>query len=142
MKTISYRQGYKYQLFTEYSVMIPAFKSEKYIVSPSGYITLSGEGLLTVSKGYAWDGASGPSVDTHSFMRGSLVHDALYQLMREELITSDGCRDKADILLRELCEEDGMGYFRAWYVYHAVRFGGGYAADPNNRGEVFISPNE
>jgi hypothetical protein len=35
------------------------------------------------SKGYAWNGPSGPTLDTRNFMRGSLVHDALYQLMRE-----------------------------------------------------------
>jgi len=37
-------------------------------------------GSLCIREGYSWDGPSGPAIDTVDFMRGSLVHDALYQL--------------------------------------------------------------
>jgi hypothetical protein len=87
--------------------------------------------------GYAWDGPSGPTWDTDTFMRGSLVHDAMYQLMRL------GCMDRvhrcyADELLRDICIEDGMWSFRAWYVYKAVRSCGESAA--TNSREVKVAP--
>ena len=76
---------------------------------------------LKIKNAYAWDGPSGPAIDTKSFMRGSLVHDALYQLMREKHLDRKLWRPYVDKLLRKICLEDGMSKFRAWYVYHGVR---------------------
>lgn len=115
---------YKYKLTEEYRYQTGIEGH------PGGnaYVTLSSGGLLTMRAGYAWDGASGPTIDTPSFLRGSLVHDALYQLMREGKLGLD-CRDRADRLLERICIEDGMFRFRAAYVYRAVRlFGAGNAA--------------
>lgn len=53
-------------------------------------------------------------------MRASLVHDALYQLLRNKKIKK-AYRKEADKTLRRLCLEDGMNRLRAWYVYKAVR---------------------
>jgi len=44
-------------------------------------------GTLAISAGYSWDGPSGPTIDTKTFMRGSLIHDAIYQLIREGALT-------------------------------------------------------
>jgi hypothetical protein len=60
-----------------------------------------------ISKGYAWDGPSGPTIDTGNFMRGSLIHDALYQLMRTGNLPTS-FRERADLLLRKTCIDDGM----------------------------------
>ena len=95
----------------------------------NSYVTLSASGLLTIREGYAWDGASGPTIDTPSFLRGSLVHDTLYQLMRESMLAME-LRDRADRLLEKICIEDGMFRFRAAYVYHAVRLFGASNAAP------------
>lgn len=84
-------------------------------------------GSLVIKKGYAWDGPSGPTIDTKNFMRGSLIHDALYQLIREGVIPKSS-RKKADKILYRLCREDGMEWFRAQYVYRAVRMFGGSSA--------------
>ncbi len=67
---------------------------------------------------------SGPTIDTKSFMRGSLAHDALYQLMHEKLLTVADARELADKVLRDICITDGMWKVRAWWVYRAVRIGG------------------
>jgi hypothetical protein len=83
------------------------------------YIEFLGDGTLTIRHGYAWDGASGPAVDSKDFMRGSLVHDVLYQLIIEKHLPLS-YRDKADRLLQQMCKEDGMWAIRAWYVYQAV----------------------
>jgi hypothetical protein len=110
------RRRYKYTLFDDY-------RHETGITPPHAittrFIDLDMSGLLTVKKNYAWDGASGPVFDTKRIMRGSLVHDALYQLMREKHLPQKA-RENADWLLREICLEDGMPEFNADLVYLAV----------------------
>ena len=84
------------------------------------FITLMDDGLLVVSPGYLWDGPSGPTIDSDCGMRGSLVHDCLYELMRRSLLESTW-REYADRLLRETCIEDGMSEARANIWYASVR---------------------
>lgn len=89
------------------------------------YCSISASGLLTIKPGYCWDGPSGPTFDTKSFMRGSLIHDALYQLLREtgfgDGLPHDSRRKRADKILRDVCLQDGMWAWRAAWVYRAVR---------------------
>jgi hypothetical protein len=118
---------YKYQLMEPYNLKIG---TEGYSVD-SPYVKLDTEGHLEISKGYAWDGPSGPSFDTLNFMRGSLVHDALYQLIRIKKIPYR-YKEYADLLLKKICLEDGMSNFRANYVYQAVKFFGGASAKPGS----------
>jgi Protein of unknown function (DUF1353) len=137
MECISYKKGYKYQLVEEYSTDIPIKPDENII---SDYINLSSDGKLVIKKGYAWDGPSGPTWDTLNFMRGSLVHDALYQLMRAEKLDKDKYREPADRLLQKMCKEDGMSSIRAWVVYQGVRLGGELSADPVNIKPIIRAP--
>lgn len=105
---IKYRAGYKYQLAADYSV-------ETNILGyniDTEYLKLVPNGILTLKEGYAWDGASGPTYDSKDSMRGSLVHDALYQLMRLGLLP-ESCREQSDKLLHDICVEDGMNGVRA-----------------------------
>jgi hypothetical protein len=95
------------------------------------YLSLGNDGILIIKKGYAWDGPSGPTIDTLSFMRGSLVHDALYQLMRMGKILYSH-KDHADRLLQKICIDDGMSKVRAWGVYQAVKLFGGSSAKPGS----------
>jgi len=137
MSCIAYKSGYKYQLREIYSVTIdikPAATID------TEYIKLDTDGNLTIAKGYAWDGPSGPTIDTRDFMRGSLVHDALYQLMREGHLDNHNYRDDADRILQRLCKEDGMWSARAWWVYEAVRRFADPAADPASEKPVIHAP--
>jgi len=84
-------------------------------------------GILMAKNGYEWDGASGPAIDTANFMRGSCLHDLLYQLMREGVIDRK-YRKRCDQIMREICLEDGMSKIRAWWVYSGVRIGAGVSA--------------
>jgi hypothetical protein len=133
---IKYKAGYKYQLAEEYQVLI-LIKGKTISHGP---IKLTVAGWLTIKKGYAWDGPSGPAIDTKNFMRGSLVHDALYQLMRKKRIGSKKYRGVADSLLRQMCLEDGMSRIRAWWVYKSVVWFGASAADPSNKKEILTAP--
>ncbi len=122
------RRLYKYTLYTEYQHQTELRVAQPIAIPP--VIVLDPNGLLTIKKGYAWDGPSGPTIDTPNFMRGSLVHDVLYQLMREELIPQEH-REYADKLLHQICLEDGMSALRAWVVYQGVRLGGASSAAPD-----------
>ena len=126
---------YKYQLMDEYIIQID-IKPVQNIESK--FLSLSSEGVLTIRKSYAWDGPSGPTIDTRNFMRGSLVHDALYQLMRLSALDYKVYRKRADEILREICPEDGMSSFRAWYVYQAVHLFAEGSARPREEPEIEI----
>ncbi len=100
-------------------------------------------GALTIKKSYAWDGPSGPTFDTRTLMRGSLVHDCLYQLLRETDFgapeTRDQHREQADEILYRICIEDGMWKWRAKWILAAVRKAGNAAAVRRQR-KIYEAP--
>jgi len=87
---------YKYQVLRPYRhrTRICGFTFE------SDYLKLDADGTLEVRKTYAWDGPSGPAPDVPCLMRASLVHDALYLLIRERAIPFE-LRDAADRICKE-----------------------------------------
>ena len=118
---IRYCAGYKYQLWDDYSKIngSPLQTTITGYDIHTAFITLTPDGLLDIKDYYAWDGCSGPTYDDDTNMRGGLIHDVLYQLMREGHLPI--CyKDIADKLLRDICIEDGMSEFRAWYYYKGV----------------------
>ncbi len=135
MKKIRYKGGYKYQLVEDYSVYVRIFPERH--VSCGGYIELSPSGILEIEEGYAWDGPSGPTIDIPSFMRGSLVHDALYQLLRlRPEFMPDDARHDADEELRRMCRQDGMWRWASNLVFWAVQKFGKISADPASRKKI------
>jgi len=83
-------------------------------------------GVLSIMSGYSFDGASG-AIDTSTVMAAALCHDALYQLMRDWYIPLS-CRKPADQLFYNICRESGCSWFRAQYMYRAIRMFGAKAA--------------
>ena len=104
------------------------------------FLRLETDGLLTISPGYSWDGASGPVVDTSEVMRASLVHDALYEFMRNLKLSARDWRDTADRLFEKLCVEDGVSPRTAHLYCLALEHFGGPSASPENKREVHIAP--
>lgn len=163
IKYKKYRKLYKYKLINPFSIEIDWLK-EKYwpkyewlignestiknsehmtpfnfLIVSTDYIKIhKKDGILELEKNYAWDGPSGPAIDTKNFMRSSLVHDALYQLMAIGIL-SNSYRKKADEEMRRISLEDGMSKFRAWYTYLAVRLFGAFYARPKSA-KVLIAP--
>ena len=135
-----YKGDYKY-VTAAVEAYETGIETEKLHTSSHG--ELSPSGRLTIKKGYAWDGPSGPTIDTPSIMRGSLVHDCLYQLLRETDFgapeTHDRRRKKADEILYQICIEDGMWKWRAKWILAAVRKGGGPAAARRRR-KIYEAP--
>ena len=81
---MDYRNGYKYQLAKNERFRTSfrpkwALKIER--------VSLDINGLMIVESGYAWDGASG-IIDRKTNLRASCGHDALYQLMRMDMLSS------------------------------------------------------
>lgn len=135
---IAYKEGYRYQLVDTYAYHIPEAypKNEKPIVTE--YLHLI-NGVLTIEKGYAWDGPSGPTIDTPDSLRGSLIHDALYQLIRLGHLPPKW-RRWADEMFRAILLEDGMVPERATLWYKAVRLFAGPASHPSAERPVLYAP--
>jgi hypothetical protein len=85
------------------------------------FIALDVAGNLLVKRGYAWDGPFGPVKDNRENMRASLVHDALYQLMRSEEISARTHRKAADKIFKKMCKNDGVSNLAASTYYKALR---------------------
>ena len=94
--------------------------------------------MLIISKGYRYDGPSGPTIDCKKSLRAALAHDALYQLIREDVIPKKS-RVLVDKLFYQILREDGFSKFRAKYYYYAVRLFGGIVNGLTKRAEREIS---
>jgi hypothetical protein len=85
-------------------------------------------------------------------MRGSLEHDALYQLVRRELLSEDqpvdiddetymfGVRTVIDNRLMETLEQDRMCTLRRGWVWVAVRWFGRDSVMASSRRKVIRAP--
>ena len=133
---IAYKGGYKYQLQEDYKGPTLVFPE---VLLSHDFISLTPDGTITIKAGYAWDGPSGPTVDTRNFMRGALVHDALYQLIREEFLHKSS-RLMADKTLFWYCRNDGMSRIRRTYIYYGVRWFAGFAASPSDEKPTKYAP--
>ena len=85
---------------------------------------------ITINKGFDFDGASIPmalwsiigSPFTGNYVRAALFHDGLYACC-----TLD--RKLSDEIFLDLMKEDGVGYFKRYSMYLAVRLFGAIAYD-------------
>lgn len=143
---IKYKKGYKYQLYKDYCIDTD-IKPKDVITIPQSpfrcpYVVLGTGGELNIYQGYAWDGATG-APDTKSVMRASLIHDALYQCMREYPTVFSplgGYRKSADKLFRKICIQDGLSRPIAWIYYIVIRFLGRKKALPGGSRKVITAP--
>ena len=129
-------KGWKYQMVEPFAITL-CFAPPSNITSE--FILLDIKGELTLKQYYAWDGASGPCPDTPNIMKGSLVHDALYQLMRLGFLSSS-YRKQADMELRRICVESGMNKICAGLVYWGCRVFCGLATWPRPKTPIYRIP--
>ncbi len=98
------------------------------------YVGIS-QGILVIAARYAWDGASFMPYKwfgtPKAWLTPSLVHDALYQLIREGLLDRQ-YREAADRLFRDMLIERGVWRIVAWGAYWAVRVFGNFAVRRTN----------
>ncbi len=133
---IFYRKGYKGSLWESYTLKVGIVGHE----FEHRLFRLTMDGWLTIHDDYPWDFASGPTFDTKNTIRGSLVHDALYEAIKLGLLpkTAEMYR-LADEELRKILLEDGMSQWRVRLWFWAVqKFGQGYSA--GNDDKILTAP--
>jgi hypothetical protein len=135
-RAVRYCDGYKYQ--TRKPVV---FKTD---IRPAAdcvtdLVLLRRDGTLIVDKYFAWDGASGPTWDAKTNMRGTLGHDARYYLIRIGGLDIKW-KEHADRLLERCMIEDGAWPIRARYYYWAVRCFGRRFCLPESVRKILRAP--
>ncbi len=143
---IKYRRGIKYQLWEDYWCFLSdAWKPyidnalRDFPEMQTQYFAIRPNAKLVAFKAYCWDGPSGPTVDTPDSLRGSLVHDVLYQAIRLGFLPAE-CRHLADLEFHRILLEDGMNPIRARAWFEAVKHFAGSAADPASERPVLTAP--
>lgn len=136
MLKIAFKKGYKYQLENDFQIQTSVLPPQHI---DTFFIQFQTNGELLLAKGYAWDGPSG-APDVSSFMRASLVHDALYQLMRNDYLDREDYRKPADRLLRQICIQDGMNPLLAGVAYGFVRTFGEPHTRRESKKELLFAP--
>lgn len=118
MKYSEYK--YKFKVEENFSIELPIK-----IADFEHMYASSKNGILEIKKGYAWDGASGPIINTRDTLVASLVHDVLYQAMRLNLIKPNSANRKiADKNFFEILKMNGVNSVRRKVWYFAVRLFG------------------
>lgn len=118
MKYTKYK--YKFKVEENFSIELP------YKIPDFEHLYASSkDSILEIKKGYAWDGASGPVINTQNTLIASLVHDVLYQAMRLNLIKPNKVNRKiADKNFFEILKMNGVNSVRRTVWYLAVRLFG------------------
>ncbi len=116
---------YKYRLTDDYRHMLWYFDpaDSATITDNQGrtWATLDA-GMLHIRRYYAWDGPSGPAVDTMNLSAPSLVHDCLIQMVAAGLLPRRPWKEYADKEYHVLSRAMGVNRFRAWLQYLAIRY--------------------
>ena len=150
MKIIEYwcdEDAPNYVLCEKVSIQTPiAIESSLTVRGASGYsyIDMETDGLLTINAEYAWDGATGIP-DNKKNIFASLVHDALYQILRDdhqrdEPLLDDTSRkqfrQRADKLFKDLYRKNGanglVDIFWTALAYNVLRLCGKRASQKSN----------
>lgn len=121
MAKLFYKDGYKGQVAKELIVRIP-IRPEKTIESE--FLQLDTRGYLTIRSGYAYDFASGPTIDWPPVVKAAaLIHDAGCQLQDEGHI-DDHQRKQFDKLFQCILKANTNKWlwWRWRYWYRGVRF--------------------
>lgn len=131
---------YKYQLAVTY-VHKTRIKPDDALPIRTEYVDLELDGTLTIRKGFAWDGASGPTYDSPSSIRASGMHDAFYFLMREDYLSKKN-KKAVDFLFMVTCIDAGMWKPRAKVWHFGVLVGGSWHLDkdPYPKPEILEAP--
>ncbi len=137
--SIKYKKGYKYQTGEDYickTGIVPC----KDGCADTDYLHLDPiDQRLTIKKGYAWDGPSGPTLDTKNSLRASLEHDAKHQLMCLGLVDR-GYLQLVDAEFKKTLREDGMSRLRSWIWVKALRSPFGAKARPSDERLTLSAP--
>ena len=101
---------------------VPGTNEQSSISTSDGTVVAElAEDAVILLNGYAWDGNSGPAVNTLKCLRASALHDVWCQAMQLDVYERSfrnwrrGARE-----YRTICHRDGMGWVRRWLRYVAL----------------------
>jgi hypothetical protein len=121
---IHYLAGLKYRLDEPYRLKVQ-LDSPNMVCRHVSYT----DGELLIDREFVWDGMTGMVYNEDAVIRGSLVHDAIYHLMRE--CNMKASNEKiADELLYKIVVEDGVSWLYAQFIWYYVKYLGKYGRDP------------
>jgi hypothetical protein len=126
MSALQYHKlnGYKYAVAEDTVIFAPEFAG---VSVRHEWFTIQDSRILAL-KGYKWDGASGPTIDTPATMLAALAHDVAYQAIRAGLISPE-YRATADMMFYRIMRSHPSKWrawaeVRAFYYFSAVRLFG------------------
>ena len=134
---MKYSSGYKHQVRETFSVQLMYIHTSTEI--DTWYCKLSVSGMLTVKRGFAWDGASGPTWDTKATMTPACVHDCLAKLIRTGCLKHSVWRH-ADYELEHLMKQRGVWKIRRRIWMKGLKLTGGSYAASKNKKKVHEAP--
>lgn len=88
--------------------------------------------ILTVKRGYFFDGASGPVRDTQKTMVPALPHDVFYHAMRDKLLPLKYKR-AVDKLFVKMCVDRGRSKLLAKTYLKGLKWFGGRSCVPGSQ---------
>lgn len=109
--------GFKYQIVEEFVIVIDDYKPHQNIVDE--FFEFYADGTLIIKKGFAWDGPSGPTIDTKDAHIAAIVHDVFYRCIRRGYLPLS-IKPIADRIFYKLLRKNGMFILRALYWYLGV----------------------
>lgn len=125
---MKYKKGYKYQLVEDFEYVLPIWFPAMNLELNSEFIDIK-QNVLLIKSGYAWDGAS--CIPDIKNKVAALVHDALYQLIRQELLNKEKAKKSADILFMYMCRDEGTPKWISQIYYKSLeKFGDKAATKP------------
>ena len=135
-KHIEYFSGVKYVLAEDAWFLTP-FRG---YAGGTSFVNIYPDGWMHIRAGWAWDGASGPTINTKSSMRGSLAHDGVALLMRQGVLPHDTTWEPNDCMLERICVEDKMWPWRARLWRKVLGLVKGSYGDPKNKRVSKVAP--
>lgn len=130
---MKYSKGVKYYTREDVRLQTTCYPPEDIVTD---WIILTTDGELEIIVGYAWDGPSGPTIDTDNSMTPSLGHDALAQLMRLELLDQKWRITSNEDFHRWLLQRK-MWRIRAGLWKRELDKFGAPSTDPKNKRKIY-----
>ena len=132
---MKYRKGSLYQLVEDIYIETPLTVVNPWVIDTT-FISLHPNGIMVIRAGYAWDGASGPTLNTDNSMVPSLFHDAAAQLMRQGLLPQE-MLPSVNAHFDYMLKKRGMSWLRRKMWQRGLWLTAGSFANPENAREVF-----
>lgn len=124
-RQIAYVKADKFILGRDEFFSLP-FKPKETI--RTSYCTFYDNGDLHIKRGFLWS-ANFPAINTENTKPASLLHDCIYNLIKDGFLPREPYREHGDRLLYDVLIECNVLQYRAFAWYKAVQLGGDEALD-------------